>query len=222
MSTPSATPMLISARSLTGCESRIRNVPARMMPALVSTPPVAASAFTVPSRSPWRMRLAADARGDEDVVVAAQRHQEDEHVQRDAVADVLPAEELLGDDDGRAERRQVREHVGEQQVERRDQGAQQQRRGSRRPRPARRRRRRWCRGCSCAQVSAWVAVGPPTRAVPPPGGGRLARRRRAARAPAASASLRVGVALEDDLEAEQLAVVGACRWGRRRPRRGSC
>ena len=44
--------MLISARSLTGCDSRIRKVPARMMPALVSTPPVAATAFTVPSRSP--------------------------------------------------------------------------------------------------------------------------------------------------------------------------
>ena len=55
ISTPSATPMLISARSLTGCESRIRKVPARMMPALVSTPPVAASAFTVPSRSPSSM-----------------------------------------------------------------------------------------------------------------------------------------------------------------------
>ena len=52
MSTPSATPMLISARSFTGCDSRIRKVPARMMPALVSTPPVAESAFTVPSRSP--------------------------------------------------------------------------------------------------------------------------------------------------------------------------
>ena len=44
--------MLISARSLTGWDSRMRNVPARMMPALVSTPPVAASAFTVPSRRP--------------------------------------------------------------------------------------------------------------------------------------------------------------------------
>jgi len=41
-------------------------------------------------------RFTADARGDEDVVVAAQGHEEDEHVERDAVADALPAEELQG------------------------------------------------------------------------------------------------------------------------------
>ena len=59
----------------------------------------------------------------------------------------------------------------------------------------------------CAHVSAWMAVGPPTRAVASSGGGRLARRRPQL-AHLLERLARVRVALEDDLEAEQLAVVG--------------
>ena len=58
-----------------------------------------------------------------------------------------------------------------------------------------------------AQVSAWMAVGPPTRAVPPPGGRRLAGHL-AQLAHLLQGLLGVRVALEDDLEAQELAVVG--------------
>ena len=59
------------------------NVPARMMPALVITGPVATSARSTPSR-PVLARLLAHAVHQEDVVVDPQSHQEDEREHRQA------------------------------------------------------------------------------------------------------------------------------------------
>ena len=71
--------------NVTGSVIRTENVPARMMPALVITGPVAASARSMPSRVPWCARLLAHAAHQEDRVVDPERHQEDERVDRQRV-----------------------------------------------------------------------------------------------------------------------------------------
>ena len=70
-------------------------------------------------------RLLADARHEEDVVVDAERDEEDEREQRDVRARAREAEDHVEDDRADAERGQERQHDGRDEQHRRDDRAQQ-------------------------------------------------------------------------------------------------
>ena len=97
--TPIATVAPIWISSSSGSRVRVAKVPARISPAPVTTPPVATSARSVPSRVPWTRRLLAHPGHQEDVVVDAERDQEDEGEQGEVEGDPFAAE--LGEGEGR-------------------------------------------------------------------------------------------------------------------------
>ena len=95
----------ISVRKTSGSTASAENVPASTMPADVITAPVTARPRSMPSRVPWRVRLLPHARHQEDVVVDAQRDEEDEREQRQRRVDAREAEDVSKKNDADAERR---------------------------------------------------------------------------------------------------------------------
>ena len=137
-STPRATAKPISAKATIGSVPRAAKVPARTRPAEVMTAPVVGEARHHARAGALAGRLLADAGGQEDVVVDAQGHQEDEDEQREVRRLARVVEEVAEGERAEAQRgREGQDHRPDQQ-QRGDQGPQQQRRGSagRRPGPA--------------------------------------------------------------------------------------
>ena len=96
-SVSSSTPMQMIvpswASTTSGSTPRTAKTAASRMPALVMTPPVAVSARSMPSRVPCSARLLAGPGDQEDVVVDAERDQEQERQQRHADVERLEAEQ---------------------------------------------------------------------------------------------------------------------------------
>ena len=119
--TPIATVAPIWTSSSSGSRVRVAKVPARIRPAPVTTPPVSTSARRMPSRVPCARRLLARPGHQEDVVVDAERDEEDERHQ----------DQVEGDPFARRAGRRAKvqspsvagegEDDGDDQVERRDQ-----------------------------------------------------------------------------------------------------
>ena len=112
---------------VTGRVISTEKVPARMIPALVITGPVAASARSMPSRVPCCARLLAHPRHQEDRVVDPQRDQEDEGEGRDRGVDAGVADDEADEQDRDPERAEEREDHARDQHQRRDQRPQQDR-----------------------------------------------------------------------------------------------
>ena len=92
-STPTQITVPIWASTTSGSTPRTAKTAASRMPALVMTPPVAVSARSMPSRVPCVARLLAGPGDQEDVVVDAERDQEEEREQRHVDVDRVEAEQ---------------------------------------------------------------------------------------------------------------------------------
>ena len=107
---------------------QLRNVPARIRPALVITPPERSQPADHRVARVALLALLADPADQEDVVVDAERDQEDEREGRQRRVAGRLAEHVREDQVARAERERVGQHHRGDEVQRGDEGAHEQRR----------------------------------------------------------------------------------------------
>ena len=120
------TPICVS--TMIGSTPSTAKTAASTMPALVMTPPVAASARTTASRVGWPSSdVLAGAGDEEDAVVDAERHEEQEAQQRHALVQRREAEAEVEDQPGGAEGGEVRHDGAQHEQQRREQRPQQHR-----------------------------------------------------------------------------------------------
>ena len=104
---------------------RTEKVPARMMPAEVITPPVRVIAYFVPSASPAPPRLFSNARHYVDVVVGAERNEENEDERYGVVKVSVVSKDVFENDNRSTECSRKRQGHAEDEISRGDHTAKQ-------------------------------------------------------------------------------------------------